>query len=290
MYSKYSNLYQFSQKQKENINSLNILEMAEQLNDDDVFSNFTDHIQTYSVYIDKCSALIKFNDNCCHYFTVIEDDCMIIRVALNGVWQPTRRQTMLEYIETMSMNSIEYMLIHYIGRYMKFTDYDTFVNYLYLCSDYSFQSEEIFTDFYPCHHTDEYKDIEQLLYVIDYETTKLGSLTCNKRYKNLIIVNYSGNHNINFNIFDLNVNYKINIINNVLIIRFSKDTELNEFISKLADIINDKKNYVFLIFANKDFKIHDTDELIDVNRYLTNYYTSGEDFQMLLNYNRSKSN
>lgn len=277
----------------ENMYSLNILEMAKELNEEKAFDNFTYYIQSRKESKEKCNVLIKFNNDYYHYFTTLDHKYIIIKEVTDNVSEINYRNTITKYLQNISTKTIEYMIIHYIGKYIKFTNFDSFVNCLNLFHEHTIKAKkisgEILSSFSSKDYI-EYEDSERLLHFIDLETVKLGSNTYNKCYKNLIIINYSNSHHINLDICNLNNNYKINIINNVLLLRFSKDIELNEFILKFADIINDEKNYTFLSLNGMVFKIYNTNKLIDINRYLNDYYISSEDYQMLVDYNHSKRN
>lgn len=287
----FENIY--SSNISETVKSLNILEMAEELNEDKAFYNFTNYIQIYEESSKNCSALIKFNDNYYHYFTALDYKDITIEEVIDNNLKTMYQKSLTEYLQNISTKPFEYMLIHYIGKYIKFTNFDSFVRHLNSFYKRIIERDEIYAKIsqeFSTGDCQEYVDIRDLLYFIDWESNNLGLKTRDRHYKNLGIINYSGNHNINLNIYNLNDNYKINIINNLLLLRFGKDTELTEFILKFGDIINDKKNHTFLTFIDAHFKIHNTDELINVNQYLNDYYISYEDYQMLIEYNQYKRN
>ena len=244
----------------ENIYPLNILEMANELNEDEAFCNFTHYIRLNEETIENCSALIKFDDNHYHYFTTLDDGNVIRKEVTNNFRITTKRMTLTEYLQDISMKPIEYMLIHYIGKYIKFTNFDSFVSHLNLFYERTIKAKEIYKEISSSSSNGEYDKcdaIEGLLNFIDNDPI-LHSEGYNEFFKNLTIVNYNGGHPINFNICNLNENYKINILNNILLLRFSNDIELTEFISKMADMINDEKNCTILTFADKEFRIHNT--------------------------------
>jgi len=136
---------------------------------------------------------------------------------------------------------------------------------------------------------EEYLKIKNLISIIEQDSNRSYLQTQQRFCRMLCIINCDDNQII-LNITHLKENYRINLVNNILIIRYNKSSDINEIVTHFGNIINNDKNYTFLKNGSLKFRIHNINELFEADNYLNKYYMSDKDYQLLIDFENIKHN